>query len=226
MIRVGINHGTYMELLTEILSIIGTVAFAVSGALVAIDGNLDIFGVCFVGGITAIGGGVLRDMMLGIHPPASFTDWKIPVIALGVSVLVFIVALILKQKFMKFRRKLEAVNNVFDAVGLAAFSITGVEVAVTQGHGGNWFIIIVSGMLTGICGGIFRDLLTSRTPSVLRKHVYALPSIIGSAVYYALRLLTSNVVIAASVAAALMIAIRLLATRFRWDLPKVRREGY
>ncbi len=215
-----------MEILTEILSIIGTVAFAVSGALVAIDGSLDIFGVCFVGGITAIGGGVLRDMMLGIHPPASFTDWKIPVIALGVSVLVFIVALILKQKFMKFRRKLEAVNNVFDAVGLAAFSITGVEVAVTQGHGGNWFIIIVSGMLTGICGGIFRDLLTSRTPSVLRKHVYALPSIIGSAVYYALRLLTSNVVIAASVAAVLMIAIRLLATRFRWDLPKVRREGY
>ncbi len=215
-----------MDIIVDILVMVGTVAFAVSGALVAIDANLDIFGVCFVGAITATGGGIMRDLFLGIHPPTSFTDWKIPVTALGVSVLVFVIALILKQKFVKFRKRLEAVNNVFDAVGLASASITGVEVAVSQGHGGNWFIIIVSGMMTGICGGIMRDLLTSRTPSVLRKHVYALPSILGSALYYPLRILTSNVVIAAAAAAAFMITLRLLAMRFRWDLPTVHGKGY
>ena len=117
-----------MTEIIRIMEIIGTIAFALSGALVAISSGLDIFGVIFLGCITAFGGGIVRDILLGINPPAIFTDLNIFLIAVFVALLTFVVSYIYKSKFNLFRTRIEIINNIFDAIGLSAFVIIGAEV--------------------------------------------------------------------------------------------------
>ncbi len=214
-----------MAEIIKVLEIIGTVAFAISGALVAIGANLDIFGVVFVGCITAVGGGIVRDLLLGITPPMIFSVYHIFLLALITAVAVFIIAYINKSKFNAFRTKIEHINNIFDAVGLAAFSVTGAEVGFTHGFSDNALIIIVIGMTTGIGGGIFRDILTDTTPYVFKKHIYALASIFGSALYFALRHLIDDIQTASVIAMLCVVIIRMLATKYCWNLPRVHIEN-
>ncbi len=207
------------EIIRYILEIAGTVAFAVSGALVAIGSGLDIFGVTFIGAITAVGGGMMRDIILGIHPPFALSDLTAITVAIFVSVAVFIIAYCLHEKFGVVKGRIEHINNFFDAAGLAAFTVTGAEVAIEEGFSGNFFVPVLLGMITGVGGGIFRDILTDTTPYVLKKHVYALASIAGGLLYYFLSGINSAL---ASVAAiAVVVIIRMLATKYRWSLPKV-----
>ncbi len=214
-----------MSEIIKILEIIGTVAFAISGALVAIGANLDIFGVIFVGCITAVGGGIVRDLLLGITPPMIFSAYHIFLLALITAVTVFIIAYINKAKFNTFRTKIEHINNIFDAIGLAAFSVTGAEVGFTHGFSDNALIIIVLGMTTGIGGGIFRDILTDTTPYVFKKHIYALASIFGSAIYFALRHFITDIQTSSTIAMLSVVTIRLLATKYCWNLPRVNIEN-
>ena len=214
-----------MAEIIKTLEIIGTVAFAISGALVAIGANLDIFGVVFVGCITAIGGGIVRDLLLGITPPMIFTAYHIFLIALTTAVAVFIIAYINKAKFNTFRTKIEHTNNIFDAVGLAAFSVTGAEVGFTHGFSDNALIIIVIGMTTGIGGGIFRDILADTTPYVFKKHIYALASIFGSAIYFVLRHCIEDIQTVSVIAMLSVVTIRLLATKYCWNLPRINIEN-
>ena len=207
------------DIIRYILEIAGTVAFAVSGALVAIGAGLDIFGVTFIGAVTAVGGGILRDIILGINPPSAFRDLTAIIVAIAVSLLVFIISYRLHEKFGVVREKTEHINNFFDAAGLAAFTVTGAEVAVTAGFSDNFFVPVLLGMITGVGGGIFRDILTNETPYVLKKHVYALASIAGGLVYYFLSGVNSG--IASAVAIFVVFTIRILATKYRWSLPKV-----
>ncbi len=209
------------DLILLILEIIGTVSFSVSGSLVAIKSRLDIFGVVFVGTITAVGGGIFRDILLGKTPPAYFEGYLNFILATAAAITVFIAAYILRKKFFDMSEKIERINNIFDALGLAAFSVAGVECAFLSGHGENLLFSVVLGMLTGVGGGILRDVLTSNTPYVLKKHVYALASISGSLVYYILRHLVSSRATCALIAVAVIITLRLLATYFRWSLPKI-----
>lgn len=195
-----------------------------SGALVAIGANLDIFGVVFVGCITAVGGGMVRDIILGINPPSAFLNYYICFIAMIVSIIVFVIAYINRQKFSLFRMKIEYVNNFFDAVGLAAFSVTGAEVGYIHGFSDNGFIIVVIGMITGVGGGIFRDILTDTTPYVLKKHIYALASISGSLLYFILRKYFNYSPLLSVWAMLSVIVIRMLATKYRWSLPKIQLE--
>lgn len=124
--------------------------------------------------------------------------------------------------FDEFREKTETVNNFFDAIGLAAFSVMGTEVAFIEGFSENMFLSVVLGMLTGVGGGIFRDILTDTTPYVFKKHIYAIASIGGSILYYLLRRFTAGIILPSVSAMALIIAVRLLATRYRWSLPKIK----
>ena len=211
-----------MTELIKILEFIGTVAFALSGALVAIGANLDIFGVLFVGCITAVGGGITRDLLLGIHPPTIFLNYHIILIAMAVSIAIFVVAYINRRRFSAIRTKIEQINNFFDALGLAAFSVTGAEVAFTHGYDDNIFIVVFVGMITGVGGGIIRDIIIGTTPYVFKKHIYALASIFGSVVYYAMRILLDNSPIVSLVPMLLVIAVRMLATKYRWSLPKIQ----
>lgn len=211
-----------MTEIIKIMEIIGTIAFALSGSLVSISAGLDIFGVVFLACITAFGGGIVRDMLLGVNPPAIFLSFPIFLLAMLVAVLTFAIAYICKEKFSFFKAKTETVNNVFDAIGLAAFVVIGSEVACFNGFLNNGFIIVFSGMITGIGGGIFRDVLIDTTPYVFKKHVYAIAAIIGGVVYFVLRHYTQNIQVASLLSMLLIFTIRMLATKYRWSLPKIQ----
>lgn len=210
------------EIILFVLEIIGTVAFAVSGAFVAIKARFDIFGVLVIGCITAVGGGITRDILIGVNPPAIFSKPYIVGIAMLATIVVFIVAYIKRKKFDEIRERIEHINNIFDAIGLAAFTVMGTEIAFTNGLSDNVFLSITIGVLTGVGGGILRDILTETPPYIFKKHVYALASIIGSILYYLIRLWVNDTILPSTVAMIFIIGIRLLATKYRWDLPKIK----
>jgi len=208
----------------KIMEIIGTIAFVVSGSLVAISASLDIFGVVFVACITAFGGGILRDVLLGVTPPAIFSNFPIFLLALIVAIVIFVIAYLFREKFYFFKTKIESLNNVFDAIGLAAFVVIGSETAVVHGFLDNGFIVVFAGMITGVGGGIFRDILIDTTPYVFKKHVYALAAIIGGITYYLIRKYTQNIQMASLFSLLLVVIIRMLATKYRWSLPRIDDE--
>lgn len=200
---------------------IGTIAFAVSGALIAVSCGLDLFGVTFLGCITAVGGGMLRDILLEQCPPAIFSNTPVLLVAALTSVIVFIIAYINRQHFEILREKIERINNVFDAVGLAAFSVTGTEIACAAGYSDKVLFVVIMGMITGVGGGIFRDVLVASAPYVLKKHIYALAALFGSILYYLIREHAENTVVGTIAAMLSVILIRMLATKYRWKLPKL-----
>ena len=217
---------TPSEIILLVLEIIGTVAFAVSGAFAAIKAKLDIFGVLFIGCITAVGGGITRDLLIGDTPPRIFGNLHILAIAATSALVVFVAAYLTRKQFLVTYEHFEPVQNVFDAFGLAAFSVTGTEIAFTSGLAENPVLAILLGVLTGVGGGVFRDVLTSTTPYIFKKHVYALASIGGASVYYVMRSFveTETPLVPSLVAMVLVVVVRLLAAKYRWSLPKVNLE--
>lgn len=215
---------TPSEIMLLVLEIIGTVAFAVSGAFAAIKAKLDVFGVVFIGCITAVGGGMTRDLLIGRTPPAIFSNLYILLIAALSSLAVFLIAYMLHRKFVHAYEKTEPIQNVFDAFGLAAFSVMGTEIAFLHGHWENVVLAVLLGVLTGVGGGVLRDVLTSTTPYIFKKHVYALASIAGALVYYVMRLFIVETLMPSIVAMTLVVVIRLLAAKYRWSLPKAHLE--
>ena len=213
------------KMLTEtilfILEIIGTIAFAISGAFVAIKAKFDIFGVSVIGCITAVGGGVIRDMLIGETPPAIFLRWYIIVIACLTSLVVFLISYSKRKIFDEIREKIEHINNIFDAIGLAAFTVMGTELAFTNGISDNGFLTVTLGVLTGVGGGVLRDVLTETPPYIFKKHVYAVAAIFGALLYYIMRLWINDTILPSITAMLFIIGIRLLATKYRWSLPKI-----
>ncbi len=212
------------EIFLLLLEILGTIAFAISGAYVAIKAKLDVFGVVFIGCITCVGGGITRDLIIGVTPPSCFSSPYLLPTAILTSIIVFIGAYIYRKKFETISIRIEQAVNVFDAIGLGVFSVMGTEVAFVNGLEGNWFLAIMLGMLTAVGGGALRDVLTSETPYIFKKHVYAVASLLGATLYYVLRLYTASIVIASISGILLVIIIRLLATHFRWSLPRAHLE--
>ncbi|MBR3843418.1 MAG: trimeric intracellular cation channel family protein [Christensenellaceae bacterium] len=210
-----------MNILWLIFEIIGTVAFAISGALLAVEKENDIFGVLFLGVTTAVGGGIMRDILTGELPPKAFQDPVYVLIAGITSLIVFFLMYFTKGNIRKKLAMADAVINVFDAVGLGVFTIFGMNAAAELGHGENLFLRLFVGMITGVGGGIIRDILVREIPSVLCKRVYAVASLIGGLFYYFLVKLGMNAGIANFIGAASIFIIRMLASKFRWDLPKV-----
>ena len=189
-----------------VLEIIGTIAFAVSGAVVGIQKKMDIFGVSILGLTAAVGGGILRDLILNITPPAAFQNPVFAATAILVSILIFIPAV--RILFM-------------DSVGLGLFTVVGVQVATAAMPERNLFLITFVGVLTGVGGGILRDVFAGNTPYIFIKHFYACASIIG-AWTCALLWPHTGAVTAMIAGAAITVILRLLAARFRWSLPKAR----
>lgn len=210
-----------METMILVLEIIGTCAFAISGAVIGIKKRFDIFGVLLVGIITALGGGTIRDMLLGNLPPAMFRNYIYLIFAVATCVLTFVIASILKNKFSENIAVIDKVNNVFDAVGLGVFTIVGINIAINSGFSDNAFFVIFLGMTTGCGGGILRDVIISEVPFVLNKRIYAVASLAGGLLYYLLYVTFSLGDVIPVIAGILLIfALRILASVFRWDLPK------
>jgi len=203
------------------IELAGIVAFSVSGAVVAIEKGLDIFGVTLIGILTALGGGVIRDISLGIFPPIMFTYQIYTILAICSSLLVFFIAYRDKERFFNNIIKIDAIVNIFDAVGLGMFAVTSVQRCISFGFASNAFLCIFMSMTTGIGGGIMRDLLCQRLPAVLRKRIYALAALAGGAVYYFMFTNGVNISISTAIGAAATITIRLLATKFKWNMPRI-----
>ena len=212
------------DIVVTVMEWIGTVSFAASGALVAIGSSLDLFGVVTVGCITAVGGGVIRDLLIGNIPPKIFFSPYVLLVAAVTALLVFEVAYLYRKKFNKFRRKAEMLNVFFDALGLASFSIAGVEVVqrtLTEDHP---LLAITLGVLTGVGGGVIRDVLVNEKPYILVRHIYAIVSVLGCSFYYIISVLLGQTVIATFAVVLFTVAMRLLAARFHWELPKIKIE--
>lgn len=207
------------DLLFFITEMIGTVAFAISGAMIAIERKLDLFGVLFLGATTAIGGGIVRDLLLGQIPPRAFLNYVYMLTAVISAAVIFLLSYL--NTTVDNPRPLlnDGLLNFFDAAGLGIFSVIGVQHTINAGFGDNVFFCVFLGMLTGVGGGMLRDVMSQTTPAVLRKHIYALASIAGALCYYYLHPYHDGLAIL--VTTVLVIVIRLLASHYKWTLPRV-----
>jgi uncharacterized membrane protein YeiH len=193
------------------LDLVGTFAFALNGALTAVRAaSLDIVGVVTLGMITALGGGILRDILLGVLPPATFTDWRYLVVAAAGGLVAFGLSTWLERLIWPI--------TVLDAAGLGLFAVTGASKALALGFGVGQSIIL--GMITGVGGGTLRDVLIRQIPTVLRSELYAIPALIAAAVTVAATRAGVYGVPAAIAAAALCVGIRLIGVRFDLNAPK------
>lgn len=203
-----------------IIEIAGTIAFACSGAMVAVRKQLDLLGIIVLGVTTAVGGGMLRDLLIGIQPPTLFVK---PVYVTAAFLSVVLLFLIIKSHSLSLEtlesELYERAMNLLDAIGLGAFTVVGIDTAIEAGFQEYRFLMVFLGVITGVGGGILRDIMAGQTPAVLKKHVYACASIAGAVCYVALQGKISNDIAMVS-SAVLVVIIRVLARKYRWNLPK------
>lgn len=203
----------------SVIEWLGIAAFAISGAMVGIDKKLDVFGVCISGITTAIGGGIIRDVLLGLTPPRMFIDSTYLIFSFICSFGVFVLVMILKDKYIKSRQFIDRIINVFDAAGIGVFAVVGSQIAIDAGHTDNAFIVVFSGAISCIGGGILRDVMCASIPFLFKKHIYALACLAGSLTYYLIYTYI-GVVYAIIAGVSVTVTIRLLATHFKWNMPK------
>ena len=208
-----------MDIIWYIFDMIGTIAFAISGALVGVARRMDIFGMAVLALATAIGGGIVRDVLLGYFPPNSLRNIVYVTVVISVTIIVFIIYNSRYRKHAMGPRS-RASYLLADAVGLASFTVTGASAGFKLYPELPIFIVLL-GTITAVGGGIIRDMLAQRIPSVLKEDVYALPSVIGGIVYY-LMVISNWVGEAVYDAFTVVLVIRLLAIKYNWSLPKVR----
>ena len=200
-----------MDFIT-VMEWIGTVAFAVSGAVIAIEKGLDYDGICFLSLITAIGGGILRDVLVGRIPPASLANPLYAVVSLVTAVVCIL--------FYKRLDKISHLVSIADGIGLAAFTAIGSRVAVECGYNGV-YVIIALAVLTGTFGGVLRDVFVQEIPRCFRREVYATASIAG-ALAFAAAYSYLTVGPAMYVSFGVTLAIRLFALFKKLNLGKVK----
>ena len=191
------------------LDLAGTAVFAISGAAVGVKHRLDVFGVCVLAFVAGNAGGMLRDILIGAVPPVALVGWQYVTISLLAGVITFI-----------WHPRLERLHTpilIFDAVGLGLFSVSGTQKALA--FGANPLVAALLGMLTGIGGGMLRDILVGEIPTVLRKDLYALAALAGAGVVVAGPFLHLPPTAATTGGATLCFAVRLVAIRRGWALP-------
>lgn len=193
-----------------ILDLIGTAAFAASGAWVGVRKHMDLFGVLVLGVVTAVGGGTLRDLLLGDIPPFSLQDETYIYIAITVSLVVFAN----RKRFEAFEKPL----LYFDAIGLGTFLVIGTTKALEFQMG--LLSAVIMGVMTGTAGGILRDVLANQVPLILRREIYASACIAGGVLLVVLEQAGAGRIASVLLAAGTVIALRLLAIRYEWGLPK------
>ena len=216
-----------------ILEIIGTIAFSVSGAMIGIQKKMDVFGVAILGLTTAVGGGILRDLMIGNIPPQTFRNPVYAVTAILSAILVFVVVAVIKKvrhkdhidvtDEFKGKRLYDHVMLIMDTLGLAIFTVVGIQTAENAESDFGWLLLIFVGVVTGVGGGVIRDMMAGNTPYIFVKHIYACASLAGAVVYIlcAEYIPAGGESFAAILAMAVIMVIRFLAARFKWNLPRI-----
>lgn len=207
-----------MDTFIFVVNIIGTLAFAASGAMIGLHKNMDIFGVCILGLATATGGGVIRDLILGLTPPMAFRDPTCAVLALVTSAVFF--SRRVRRVLTRNQRRYDRLLFWMDTLGLGAFSVVGVELAFSRSGHPTFFLLVFVGTLTGVGGGVLRDLLAQEVPYIFVKHIYACASLAGAALCAGLWRFGSMPAMLAGMAAVVL--IRVLAAHYHWNLPRAK----
>ena len=207
--------------MTFFLEVIGTVAFAFAGALVAIDNDFDWFGILCMAVMTACGGGMTRDIILGNTPPMMFRN----PIYVTMAVVTGFLTVIIYNKFIQSRHKDRILDmiSILDALGLAIFTIVGMDLAMQLGFDGA-FLICAMGVLTAVGGGLLRDVMVNVKPVILTKEVYATSSMIGSVFYYYALQTSLSPLIATIIALAIIFGLRMWTIIKHINLPVVEKK--
>lgn len=195
-------------LVLNIVDIIGTIAFAVSGVLVGIRNKLDLFGIYVLAMITASGGGIIRDVVIGRNIPVFFTEWKY-FAAITASMVITCI-------LYKFVSRIISVIILFDAIGLGVFTVTATYQAIKFGL--PLLGVVFAGVITGVGGGILRDILVNEIPLIFRGEIYAIPSILGSVLFYLLHT-NVNINLNTYICIAFVLTIRMISVKFGLNLP-------
>ena len=208
----------YSDLIIFIMEMMGTVAFAASGAMLGIRKKMDLFGVCVLGVTTSVGGGAIRDVTLGIIPPGMFRRPIYTIVAVMVSLGLFAL-LYIRRNLLDGRigQLYDLLMNISDAIGLGIFTVVGINTAWNAGYH-QLFLLVFVGVITGVGGGLLRDVMAQEKPYILTKHIYACASLVGALgcvwIYREWGRLT-----AVFIGAFIVMAIRFLAAHYRWNLP-------
>lgn len=235
-------------MLLSIFEILGTIAFAFSGALVGMQKKLDLFGVIFLGITTAVGGGIFRDIALGSTPPRTLVKPDFCILSIIVSVVAFYGYPLLSRRYAEAKKKdfhveeekrsrymsedqlfriankrdqmilLKKIILVFDAIGLAAFTISGASLAYSHPQQ-NIFLVVCMGLITGVGGGMLRDTFVQNTPLIFTKEIYAVAAIGGSIIFYVCTYLGLEYNITYSLCFAIIFMTRIISIRYNINLP-------
>ncbi|MBO6607126.1 trimeric intracellular cation channel family protein [Psychroserpens sp.] len=195
----------------QVVDILGTVAFAISGVLVALEKRMDAFGVLIIAFVTAVGGGTLRDMMVGIHPVSWMTNITYVYVIISSTVL----AVVFKKQIYYLRKSL----FLFDTIGIGLYTVVGIETGiVAELHP---IICVALGTMTACFGGVIRDILCNEIPIIFRKEIYATPCILGGFSYFLLREFVADTNFIFVIAGLIVIIMRLIAVRLKISLPSL-----
>jgi uncharacterized membrane protein YeiH len=198
----------------HLLDIIGTMAFAMSGALTAMSKKLDPFGVFIIAFVTAVGGGTLRDILIGRTPVGWMLDLNyVYVISMG-----YILAILFRKKFDRLRTSL----FLFDTIGLGVFTLIGLEKGINIGL--HPVICVALGTMTACFGGVIRDILCTEIPVIFRREIYATICILGGIVFFSLKNLNLDNDVLYLTTSLVIISVRLMAVKFKWYLPTLHHE--
>ena len=211
---------TYSDLIIFIMEMMGTVAFAASGAMLGIRKKMDLFGVCVLGVTTSVGGGAIRDVTLGIIPPGMFRRPIYTIVAVMVSLGLFAL-LYVRRNLLDGRigQLYDLLMNISDAIGLGIFTVVGINTAWNAGYH-QLFLLVFVGVITGVGGGLLRDVMAQEKPYILTKHIYACASIIGALVCVCAEDALGHLEAMMTGAVAVVI-VRFLAMHYRWNLPRI-----
>ncbi|GAA0618538.1 trimeric intracellular cation channel family protein [Kribbella sandramycini] len=196
----------------HVLDLIGIFVFGITGALVGVRKQLDVFGIQVLALVTGLGGGFIRDVLIGATPPTALQDWRYLVVPVAAGLLTFFLHPGIER--------LERLVNIFDAAGLGLFCVTGALKAIDYGL--SPLSAALLGTISGIGGGVIRDLLSGRVPVVLRREIYATPAFLGAGIVVVASALDYHALWVPYVAVATCFVIRLLAIRRGWNAPLPR----
>lgn len=196
------------------LDILGTIAFAISGVLVAFHKRMDLFGILIIAFVTAVGGGTLRDLLIGNSPVSWMRDMNYTYAILGSAIF----AIVFRSKINYLRTSL----LLFDTIGIGLYTVVGIEKGLSADL--HPIICIALGTMTASFGGVLRDILCNEIPVIFRKEIYATACILGGATYFILHMFAIKSDYIFVIAGAVVIAVRLLAVRFKIALPNIYRN--
>ena len=205
-----------MDTIILAIELVGILSFAASGAMTGLRKNMDLFGVCILGLTTAVGGGVLRDVILGNTPPATFRNPIYATVAILTSLALFLPRV--RRLLNRSQHLYDLIMLAMDTLGLGIFTVMGVQIAYTQVAEPTVFLLVFVGVVTGVGGGVLRDMMAGDTPYIFVKHVYASASLVGALVCV-LFWLPDLEVYAMGAGAVTVIVIRILSAYYHWNLP-------